>query len=104
MTTTLENLPGEGEVQTITKVRQRKTCEICGEFAHFKHSYLLENYRNNPSSTAFRKDDCSWCSDVDVFTCLECQPETPEGCDSGRSTFPANERFAHMFLEWVVQD
>jgi len=99
---TLDILPGQGAERIITQVRERKCCDVCGEFAHFRHSFLFHNYRSNPTSSAYRRDDCSWCSDVDVFTCRDCRPETPEGCDSGGSRFPATSQFVHMFLEWVT--
>jgi len=100
---TLDVLPGEGETKTVTSIRVRKVCEMCGESAHFRYTYLFENFRSNPASSAYRHDDCRLCCDVEVFTCRECRPETPTGCDSGPSRFPATERFAHMFLEWGDQ-
>lgn len=97
---TLDKLPREGVGRTTIEHLERKLCELCGEPAHFRHSYLLENYRTNRASKAYGRDDASWSSDVDVFTCRDCKPETPDGCDPGRSTFPATEKFAHMFLYW----
>ena len=94
-------LKGEGDIRTRIDRRVRITCEECGELAVYKHSFLLEGMRSNPASSAFRKDDCSWCSDVDVFTCKECRPTLPNGCDPRSSRFEIGERFAHMFLEWV---
>ena len=94
-------LKGEGDIRTRIDRRARITCEECGELAVYKHSFLLEGMRSNPASSAFRKDDCSWCSDVDVFTCKECRPTLPDGCDPRSSRFEIGERFAHMFLEWV---
>lgn len=102
-TRTLDVLPGEGDVRTTTERRIRRYCDECGETAHFKHSFLYKGYRSNPASSAYGRDDCSWCSDVDVFTCRECRPVIPDGCDSGASRFPANEGFAHMFLEWIEE-
>ena len=101
MENTLDKLPGEGEIKTITRKQMRQVCENCGEPAHYKHAYLLKNYRGNPASKAYGRDDCTWCSDVNVFVCHECKPETPEGCDDGATTFPASERFKHMFLYWM---
>ena|SRR3990167_3685277 len=96
----LEKLPNEGSTKTI--VLKRVVCD-CGEYATQKHSYLLPHARSNPASSAYRRDDCSWCQDREEFTCFICKrPEVGgyEWC----STFeikPDNLRFAHMFLKWV---
>lgn len=92
-------LKGEGEVQRVTRIRVRKECEYCGKPAEYKHTYLLDGMRSNPASSAYGKDDCSWCEDAAVFTCVTCRPEEPEGYGGG-SRFECGERFAHMFLEW----
>lgn len=96
---TLDLLPGEGETKTVTTVKVRRECEVCGEPAHFRHSFLLYGARNNPASSAYRKDDCSFCSDEETFTCREhtATQTKPDGY-SWCSTFPANALFAHMFL------
>lgn len=104
---TLDVLPGEGEVKTVTSVRRREECGQCGEYAHYKHTYLLPNARSNRASKAYGRDDCSWSSDHEEFTCRECskdgkrepQVDGYEWC----STFSATERFAHMFLNWREQ-
>jgi hypothetical protein len=105
MDTTLEVLPKEGETKVIKKKRVSQECEICGEPAHYKHTFLLEGTRSNPASSAFRKDDCSWCEDEKRFVCKKHQEDRipPDGyvwC----STFPASERFAHMFLYWEEKE
>jgi hypothetical protein len=97
-TNTMEILPGEGESKMVTKTRV--TCAECGDSAHFRHTYLLPNGRNNPASSAYRRDDCSWCSDEETFTCRTCKRPTIDGY-SWCSTFPANDRFAHLFLKWM---
>jgi len=103
-TETLDMLPGQGETKTTASKRARRECEVCGEPAHFKHSFLFKNFRSNPKSKAYGRDDCSWASDIDVFVCQDCKPETPDGCDSGASVFPAIARFAHMFLYWKEEE
>lgn len=101
----LEILPGEGETKTVTSRRIRKGCDVCGERADYQVTYLLPNARRNPASSAYGRDDCSWCSDTIRHYCAECckhgnrWPEV-EGYETC-SMFPAIERFAHMFLEWV---
>ena len=98
---TMDTLPGEGETRTTTEILTRATCDECGEPAHFKHSYLLEgNARNNPASSAYRRDDCSWCEDEKRYTCRTCKRPSVDGY-SWCSTFPAKAGFKHMFLTWV---
>ena len=92
-------LPREGEVreQTLT----RATCEECGEPATRKVTFLLDNARRNPASSAYGKDDCRWCSDAEAFAC-ETHRHTlkpPQG-HSLCSIFPCTARLAHMFLVW----
>jgi hypothetical protein len=101
MDATLDVLPGEGEVKTTARRRDRQECEICGEPAHYKHTFLFENARSNPASKAYRKDDCSWCEDECRYVCKEHEKDRtgPHGM-SWCATFPASERFAHMFLVW----
>lgn len=100
----MDVLPGEGDAETVVRVNTRKECENCGEPAHFRHTYLLPNARRNPESSAYRRDDCSWCSDHELFDCRECyiargsrepRAEGYEWC----STF-SNGKFPHMFLYW----
>ena len=98
---TLEILPGEGTVEIKSRIRSRIKCEICGNPAHFKHTFLLENARNNPQSTAFGRDNCGWCEDSKQFVCRahEKYQTAPDGqflC----ATFPATKQFAHLFLYW----
>jgi hypothetical protein len=98
MSASLDVLPGEGETKTMVMVR--KACEECGDPAHYRHTYLLPEHRVNPASSAYRRDDCTWCSDHEVFTCKTCKRPEVEGY-SWCSTFPATEKLAHMFLRWA---
>ena len=100
---TLDTLPGEGDVQTITRRRVRETCCECDEPAHYKVAFLLDGARSNPASTAYGQDDCTWCEDDSRFACREHRREVQRHPPAGYvecSTFPATERFAHMFLRW----
>lgn len=107
-----ENVPttlsDEGETRTITEKRVRRACQECGGRAMFKLCYLLEGGRGNPASSAYRRDDCSWCSDLDLYLCAECSSNgTRHPHQAGyaaAATFPAKERFAHMFLTWKTVD
>jgi hypothetical protein len=96
-------LKGEGDVEYIVRTKVRKRCEICDGLAKYKHTFLLEGMRNNPASSAYCKDDCSWCQDAEVFTCGPCKPDVPDGYVGG-SRFECGDRFAHLFLEWEEMD
>lgn len=101
MDVTLDILPGEGEVKIIKKRHDRQDCEICGEPAHYKHTFLFENARRNPASKAYGRDDCSWCEDESRYVCKEHEKDrTPPHGMSWCATFPASKGFAHMFLVW----
>lgn len=102
MDSTLDILPGEGDEKTRTLVHTRRTCSECGSPAHYKHTFLLINGRNNRGSSAYGRDDCTWCEDSCQFVCQKHQlvrtaPDGMEHC----ATFPATARFAHLFLHWV---
>lgn len=99
MDKTLDKLPKEDEATVEVCETWREECEICGEPAHYKHTWLLKGARSNPASEAYGKDDCSWCEDEKTFACQECTNgvRPPEGYGTC-SVFPASERFAHMFL------
>lgn len=93
-------LEGEGEQQVIRRTSVRHECEQCGRPAEYRHTYLLENARRNPASTAYGRDDCGWCSDHEIFTCEDHKrhPPAPDGY-GWCSTFPL-QKFPHMGLYW----
>jgi len=96
-------LPGEGETKTM--VRTRRECGNCGEPATKRHAYLWPNARRNPASRGYRRDDISYCSDAERFTCDGCTEydvlhDNMEWC----STFSMGERFAHLFLYWASSE
>ena len=99
----LEVLPGQGDTRTVTSVQARYTCYECDEVGMYRLTFLLVEYRTNPVSAAYGRDDCSWCEDTHRFACVKhlfpIKSSPPEGY-VGCSTFPASERFAHMFLYW----
>lgn len=94
-------LPGEGERKLVERVRYRHECD-CGRPATKRHSYLLPNARREPASSAYGRDDCSWCSDHETFTCDGCKQPRVDGYEwcSTFSVTPENTRFAHMLLYW----
>ena len=92
----------EGDIRK--QVAKRRDCEVCGELAAKRLTFLLPHSRSNPSSTGYGKDDISWCSDSEVFVCDEHETDAREiGRNRGVeycSTF-FYERFPHVFLYWV---
>ena len=56
---TQEKLPGEGLTEMVVKTYERHECCVCGEPAHYKHTFLLEDARRNLASSAYRHDDCN---------------------------------------------
>lgn len=93
-------LPGEGDIQNITRILKRKECELCGEPAEYEETFLLRNYRFNPASRAYGRDDCSWSKDDSVFVCEQHKGQSPPAGMVWCSTFKASEKFAHEFLYW----
>ena len=93
---------GDTRVQEV----KSRTCEVCGEPATRKCTYLLENYRSNPASSGYRRDDCTWCQDAEKFACLkhvdDVRRDAPRGM--GQASVFYRERFEEMFLYWDVQD
>ncbi len=90
----------EGDIEVVRRVYTRHECEVCGEPATKRHTYLLPNARSNRASSAYGRDDCTWCSDDEKFTCDE-HPREPRNEGYGWcSTFTYNSQFCHMFLYW----
>ena len=102
----LGKLDREGERRV--QVLERRRCEVCGAPATRRLTWLLENYRRNPASSAYGMDDCSWCSDLEKFVCEECldsqRKDVPPGFAHVPSVFPCIERFQHMFLVWTTTE
>lgn len=98
----VEKLPGEGETKTVVRTQVRIACDHCGEPATQRHTYLLPRARSNPQSKAYRRDDCSWSSDHELFTCNICPRPRPDGYEycSTFSIEPGKLQFVHMFLRW----
>ena len=99
-------LDGEGETRTVIKTRVRRECDGCGGPATHKHTYLNDApvaARRNPASSAYGRDDCTWCSDYDQYLCDGCDRKDYEGdVPDGHhwcSTFKV-DRLPHLFLYW----
>jgi len=92
-------LKGEDAVKYFKRTMRRHECDVCGEAADFRLTYLLEgDCRRNPASSAYGKDDCSWCSDAERFVCKDHQSTRPmpEG-HSWAGSFPLFN-FPHLGL------
>ncbi len=95
-------MPRVGDVEVTKKIRQWHGCNECGYPAKFRMTFLLEGFRHNPASSGYGRDDCSWCSDLDVYTCAAHKREleqTPPGYSHGTTTFPL-KKFKHMGFYW----
>jgi hypothetical protein len=102
-------IPGEGDKKIVERTRIRMDCDQCGEPATKRHTYLLPDARRNSASSAYGRDDCSWCSDCEVFACDDCNGGREPKVDGYHwcSTFtikPDHHRFAHMFLHWSERE
>lgn len=104
MDTHAEVLPHEGEERVIRLVNARRRCEDCDEPAVYKHTFLLPNARRNASSSAYGRDDCSYCEDACRFVCEAHKGNRHLPPFEWCSTFTASPRFAHLFLSWEEQE
>lgn len=98
-------LKGEGEMKFTLQKRVRRECDNCGEPATKRFSFCYINGRRNPASSMYGRDDCTWCSDAEAYSCNECEKEVkrvccPDGMDWG-GTVTAGSNLDHMFLHWV---
>jgi len=87
-----------GEVEIIKQVVKWRECEGCGRPAKYRLTFLLEHFRSNPASKAYQRDDCSWSSDLDVYSCESCKrtlSQAPHGYDTGCGIMPL-KKFKHM--------
>lgn len=91
---------GDGTKRITTAVYTRHECFECGEPATKRITYLLPNARSNLRSAAYGKDDISWCSDDNEFTCDEHEKKSDGGTMEYCATFTYSERFEHMFHYW----
>lgn len=97
----VEKYPNEGKVTVKVMKTVRRECEFCGNAACYRHGFLLERFRSNPASSAYGRDDCTWCEDDKTYTCanIDCvqQAKPPDGYVGG-TRFSAVEQYGHMFL------
>ena len=110
-------LKGEGETQTIKKTRLRQKCIFCSAPATWRITFLVPNARHDCASSGYGKDDISWCSDEESFSCNEHKAEVERYYDKPTSwrtpryewcaSFPL-KNFPHMGLYWkeekIIED
>lgn len=60
-----------GDTKTEKYVRCWHECQLCKLPARYSIAFILPNARSNPASTAYGRDDISWCSDDELFACKE---------------------------------
>jgi len=90
-----------GDLRVTTEEYARRECFICGEDATKRITYLMPNARRNPQSSGYGKDDISWCSDEEEFTCDEHEKQSTGGSYEHCATFTYSAQFAHMFFYWA---
>ena len=94
-----------GDIRTKKEIARWRECEGCGRPAKYRFTFLLELYRGNPASKAYQKDDCSWCSDLDIYSCERCKhtlSQSPGGYSAGCGIFPLG-KFKHMGFYWAMK-
>ena len=74
-----------GDIVTKTYIRQWHECQICGLPAVWRMTFLYHNCRTNPASSAYLRDDCSWCSDEEAFACKKHKGEVQLNPPTGMS-------------------
>lgn len=97
----------EGDIKLTKETCVSQECDQCGERATKKLTFLYDSARRNPASSAYGKDDCSWCSDYETFSCNEHADQTRQTPPDGMgwcSTFDRIERFERMFLYWHKEE
>ncbi len=88
-----------GDKEMVEYVWRWHGCQECETPARYKIGYLLDNARSNPSSSGYRKDDISWCSDDASFACEKHKRQVENDAPVGHgwaSTFKLSRRFKHM--------
>ncbi len=91
-----------GQTETITRVARWHECDECSNPASHRVTFLLENARYNPRSSAYGRDDCSRCSDLDAYACRKHLEQTVREAPSGYSwcAHMALKSHKHMGFYW----
>jgi hypothetical protein len=95
---TSEPMTKVGQIITTKYKVQWHECEICGMPAQHRLTFLMPNCRTNPASSAYRHDDCSWCSDYETYACHKHERELTWSNPNGMSwcaSYPL-AKYKHM--------
>lgn len=91
-----------GQIETKSFKWYWRDCELCDRPASWRITFLDDGSngcRRNPSSSAYGKDDCSWCSDYELFACKKHRADIerwePKPNHNRCSSFPL-KNFKHM--------
>ena len=102
-----KHTPKIGDTRVYVETLEGRECQECGERADYRISFLLEGFRSDPASSAYGKDDCTWCSDLDFYACeahkSQAAGEAPIGFDRGASIWSI-KKFPHFGVEWVRRE
>lgn len=96
-----ERLPGEGKIKTVTYKLVRGECFECGEPATKLLRFQLHNPRSNPASTAFGRNDISYCADEERYACDQCEKDIQWHPPIGME-WSSTSSDARFLLEWVI--
>jgi hypothetical protein len=94
----------------VRKFQMEQCCIHCGEPAQEQLTFLLYNARKNPQSKGYGKDNISWCSDAEAFSCGDQACERTIKQEIGEqdyewcSTFKRTPHFEHLFWLWIEED
>ena len=91
-----------GDIRIKKEIAHWRECEGCSRPAKYCLTFLLEHFRSNPASKAYQKDDCSRCSDLDVFSCENCKhtlSQAPNGYNIWCGIMPL-AKFKHLGFYW----
>ncbi len=94
----------EEQTRTIKQTLKRRECDMCiGKPATHQLTFLLPNARSNPASSAYGRDDCSWCSDEKLFACDECEKDKWNIAEKIGMKWCSDfsyKNFKHLFEYW----
>ncbi len=91
-----------GDTQLIKRVLCWHECELCERPAKYQITYLLSGARSDPRSSAYGRDDCSYCSDARAYACEAHKDEVRRNPPEGHrwcAMFPLKSRL-HIGFYW----
>lgn len=96
-----------GQTKLIRKTVVRIQCDRCEEVATNQIWFCYENGRNNPASSMYRRDDCTYCSDETWSLCDKCHHDN--GSLRPNGMYPSAyvqyvEKNPNRFLKWKEEE